>query len=151
MDDLTYKYPYFPFEWPFIKNYNLQVIWINKYKIYVPPQNWCQAFCVNSVKYWSSFTINLVLILSLLLNPLPNNLEFWQPLIRHLFNLFPNKLWFLPVCSTSLLKTLREKEKLFVTSNFSFSSSVFYSFGALSAIFINFEIVVCKLFQFGRV
>ena len=30
------------------------------------------------------------------------------------------------VCSTSLLKTLREKEKLLVTSNFSFSHSVFY-------------------------
>ena len=38
-----------------------------------------------------------------------------------------------------------------VTSNFSFSHSVFYPFGELSAIFIKFEIVVCKLFQFGRV
>ena len=34
-----------------------------------------------------------------------------------------------------LLKTLWEKEKLLVTSNFSFSRSVFYSFGELSAIF----------------
>ena len=42
------------------------------------------------------------------------------------FNLFPNKPWFLRVCSTVLLKTLWEKEKLFVTSNFSFSQSVFY-------------------------
>ena len=42
------------------------------------------------------------------------------------FNPFPNKPWFLPVCSTSLLKTLRKKEKLLVTSNFSFSHSVFY-------------------------
>ena len=48
------------------------------------------------------------------------------------------------------LKTLWEKEKLLVTSNFSFSLSVFYPFGKLSAIFINFEIVPCKLFQFGR-
>ena len=64
---------------------------------------------------------------------------------------FPNKPWFLHVCSTSLLKTLWEKEKLLVTSNFSFSHSVFYLFGKLSAIFIEFEIVVCKLFQFGRV
>ena len=53
--------------------------------------------------------------------------------------------------AVSLLKTLWVKEKLLVTSNFSFSSSVFYSFGKLSAIFIKFEIVVCKLFQFGRV
>ena len=39
-------------------------------------------------------------------------------------NRFPNKPWFLRVCSTSLLKTLGEKEKLLVTSNFSFSHSV---------------------------
>ena len=44
--------------------------------------------------------------------------------------------------STSLLKTLWEKEKLLATSNFSFSHSVFYPFGKLSAIFINFKIVV---------
>ena len=66
-------------------------------------------------------------------------------------NPFPNKPWFLRVCSTSLLKTLREKEKLLVTSNFSFSHSVFYPFRKLSAIFFKSKIVVCKLFQFGRV
>ena len=43
-------------------------------------------------------------------------------------NAFPNKPWFLGVCSTDLLKTLWEKEKLLVTSNFSFSHSVFYLF-----------------------
>ena len=66
-------------------------------------------------------------------------------------NPFPNKPWFLLVCRTSLLKTLWEKEKWLVMSRFSFSHSVFYLFGELSAIFIKFEIVVCKLFQFGRV
>ena len=66
-------------------------------------------------------------------------------------NPFPNKPCFLCVCSTSLLKTLWEKEKLLITSNFSFSHSVFYSFGELCAIFIEFEIVVCKLLKFGRV
>ena len=40
-------------------------------------------------------------------------------------NPFPNKPWFLRVCSTRLLKTLWEKEKLLLTSNFSFSHSVF--------------------------
>ena len=44
-------------------------------------------------------------------------------------NPFPNKPWFLRVCSTSLLKTLREKEKSLVTSNSSFSHSVFYPLG----------------------
>ena len=61
------------------------------------------------------------------------------------FNPFPNKPWFIHVCSTSLLKALREKEK------FSFPPSVFYHLGELSAILIKFEIVVCKIFQFGRV
>ena len=69
----------------------------------------------------------------------------------HLLNLFPNKPWFLCVCSTSLLKALREKEKLLVTSNFSFSHSVFYPFTELSAMLIKFKIVVCKPFQFGKV
>ena len=42
------------------------------------------------------------------------------------------------------------KEKLLITSNFSFSHSVFDLFGEISAIFMELEIVVCKLFQFGR-
>ena len=62
------------------------------------------------------------------------------------FNLFPNKPWFLRVCKTSLWETLWEKEKLLETSNFSFSHSVLHPFGELSAIFIVFKIVVCKLF-----
>ena len=68
------------------------------------------------------------------------------------FNPFPNKPWFLRDCSTSLLKTLWEKEKLLVTSNFSFSHSVFYTFGELSGVFNKLKIViVCKPFEFGRV
>ena len=35
-------------------------------------------------------------------------------------------------------------------SNFSISQHVFYLFGELSAIFIEFEIVICKPCQFGR-
>ena len=53
----------------------------------------------------------------------------------------PHKPWFLRVCITSLLSL--------VTSNFSFSHSVFYPFGEHSIIFIKFEIVVYRLFQFG--
>ena len=64
---------------------------------------------------------------------------------------FPNKPLFLHVCITSLLKTLWEKEKLLVMSNFSFSHNVFCPFEKHSAIFIKFEFVVCKLFQFGPV
>ena len=46
--------------------------------------------------------------------------------LKNFLNPFPNKPWFLRVCSTSLLRTLWKKEKLLVTSNFSFSHSVFY-------------------------
>ena len=66
-----------------------------------------------------------------------------------LLNPIPNKPWFLRVCHRSLLKTPWEKEKLLVTSNFTFSNSVFYLFEELSAIFNKGETVVCKLFQFG--
>ena len=53
--------------------------------------------------------------------------------------------------SAVFLKTLIQKKKLLVTSNFCFSHSVFYYFGEFSSIFVKSEIVVCKLFQFGRV
>ena len=59
---------------------------------------------------------------------------------------FPNKPLFLRVCSTSLLKTLWEKKKLLVTSNFSFSRSVFYPFRELFANSIKFEIVSLNIF-----
>ena len=75
-----------------------------------------------------------------------NSLKFCDLLIGLiLFKPFPNKPWFLRVCSTSLLKSLLEKEKLLVTSNFTLFHSVYYSFGKLCAIFIKFEFVVCKL------
>ena len=70
---------------------------------------------------------------------------------KHDLNPFPSKPWFLGVCSTSLFKTQWEMEKLLATRNFSFSQCVFYPFGELSAIFNEFEVVVCKLFQFGKV
>ena len=50
---------------------------------------------------------------------------FQKPFLPRVFNPFTNKPWFLGVCSTSFLKTLREKEKLLVTSNFSFSTLFF--------------------------
>ena len=75
----------------------------------------------------------------------------FPPIFSTLLNPLPNEPWFSCVCSISLLKTLWEKEKLLVTSNFSFSHSVLHSFRGLSAIFLEFKFVVCKLFQFGRV
>ena len=80
-----------------------------------------------------------------------NFLLFQQWFLAFIDTLTPSqkKPWFLCVCTTTLLKTPWEKEKLLVTSNFSFSHCVFYPFGEVSTIFITFEIVVCKLFQFG--
>ena len=46
------------------------------------------------------------------------------------------------------LKTMWEKEKLLVRAISPFPTMFFYSFGGVSAIFIETEIVVCKLFQF---
>ena len=50
---------------------------------------------------------------------------------------------------------MRQKEKLLVTSNvtsnLSFTHSVFYPFRELLAIFIKLKIIVCKLFQFERI
>ena len=62
-------------------------------------------------------------------------------------NPFPNKPWFLCVCGTFLSKTLWEKEKLLVI----FPQCFLAPFRELSVIFIKFEIVVCKLFQLGRI
>ena len=52
-------------------------------------------------------------------------LDVWER-VNLIHNPFPNKPWFLRVCSTSLLKTPWEKEKMLVTSNLSSSHSVFY-------------------------
>ena len=72
--------------------------------------------------------------------------EFWT-VSKWSISPFPNKPWFFTIYNISLLKTMREKEKLLITSNFSSSHSVFYRSGELSAIFIKSKIVVCKLFQ----
>ena len=52
---------------------------------------------------------------------------------------FPNKPLFLNVCSTSLMKTLREKEKLLVTCSSSFTHNIFYWFEDFSSVSIKFE------------
>ena len=48
----------------------------------------------------------------------------------------------------SLENTVGKGEILLITSNFSYSQNVFYVSGELSPIFIKFEIVNFKLFQF---
>ena len=81
-----------------------------------------------------------------------NALNLYKAKILSSVNPFSNKPRFLRVFSTCLLKTLREKEKLLLTCNFSFSHSVFYPFfGNFCAIFIKYEFVLCQPFLFGRV
>ena len=81
----------------------------------------------------------------------------WQPgtffhgLCVYILNPFPNKPWFLRVCSSRLLKTLWEKEKLLGTNNFSFSHSVWYLFEELSAIFIRLKLLSANSLSFGKV
>ena len=70
---------------------------------------------------------------------------------RHLKNLSHTILTFNDLGKRSLLKTLCEKEKILVTSIFSFSHNVFYpckdKFQFLSHIYF----VICKCFQFEQV
>ena len=56
------------------------------------------------------------------------------------FNPSPNKPWFLCVCSRNVLKTLWEKEKLLVLSNFSFFHSVFYRSKNFLSFSLNFKL-----------
>ena len=91
------------------------------------------------------------LMLTLAVSVVTSSNKGLNSVVFSLIDPFPNKPLFLRVCSVSLLKTLREKEKLLVASNFSFSHSVCYPSQKLSAIFIKSEIVVCKFFQIGRV
>ena len=63
-----------------------------------------------------------------------------------LLNPFPDRPWFLHVCRINLSKTLWKKEKLLVTSNFSFSHSVFYPFREVSAIFIKLRMLSANSF-----
>ena len=52
----------------------------------------------------------------------------YQSFTINLFNPFPSKPLSLRVCSACLLKTLWEKEKLLIKSNFAISHSVLYAF-----------------------
>ena len=65
------------------------------------------------------------------------------------FQPFPKQAFVFTCLQYKSFENTLGKEKWVVTSNFSFFRSVFYSFRELSAIQI--EIVVYKLFQFGRV
>ena len=67
-------------------------------------------------------------------------------------NPFPNRPWLLRGClQLTSFENTAGKGEIARNEQFSFSRSVFYPSGELFAIFIQFEIVVCKLFQLRRV
>ena len=78
----------------------------------------------------------------------PLTIQEFEPFSRNsgLFTLSQTSPCFY-VSAIQVLKTLWEKEKLLSTSNFSFSQSVLYPFGEVSAIFSKSEIVICKHFE----
>ena len=92
------------------------------------------SFFLHLLLYWlliciikdESFKGSLVLVTCLYLNHFDVHGIIVYTCIG--VNPFANKPWFLRVCFTRLLKTLCKKEKLLVTSNFSFSLSIFYPF-----------------------
>ena len=103
------------------------------------------------------FSIPISSVSSILFLVEPKRTGYWTCLYKtfkthfYLLTLSQTSPGFYVSAVQSLLKTLWEKEKLLLTSNFSFFHSVFYPFGELSASFIEFEIAVCNLCQFGRV
>ena len=63
-------------------------------------------------------------------------------------NSFSSKRWFLRIYHASLLKTLWEKEKLLVMSNFSFFHCVFYPFGGFQPFSSNMKLSHGNSFSF---
>ena len=75
----------------------------------------------------------------------------WSGIEQCRFNPFPNKPWFLLVYNYKSFDNTVGKGEIARHEQFLIFRSVFYPFGELSAVFIKFEIVVCKPFLFGRV
>ena len=74
---------------------------------------------------------------------------FWKKKWLKEKNAFPNGPWCIPVCSASLLKTLWEKEKLLVTSNFSLSSVFSTRWDNCLPFSSSLKFFVYKFFHFG--
>ena len=67
------------------------------------------------------------------------------------YNSFPNNRCFLRPWDGRLLKTLWEKEKMMVTSIFSFSHNAFYPIKDKSYSLHHIYFAVCTCFQIGQV
>ena len=69
--------------------------------------------------------------------------------VQNMVNFYQTSAGFYMSTVQVFRKHCGKKEKLLTKSNFFFTHSVFYPLGELSAIFIRFKIVVCKVFEFG--
>ena len=119
---------------------------INPWKEYWPCWGLCKELIPHVVLFYGPkvfITAFIVLIFKFLL-------DLGNTFLPHLTFSHKSPGYYLSTIQV-FLKALREKEKLLLQSNFSFSLSIYYPFEELSAIFIKFEIDVHKLFQFGRV
>ena len=74
------------------------------------PADWWVRDCARDCKILQGTVLHIILL----------EIRLSQFLAKGVYSL-PNKPWFLHVCSICLLKTRWEKEKLLITSNFSFS------------------------------
>ena len=72
--------------------------------------------------------------------------ELTPKLSRRMLNCGKKTLFFLK----AYFLTHQRNIALLIVSNFSFFYSIFYLLGEFYAIFIKFEIVICKLFQFWK-
>ena len=137
-------------EHPFFSRFNAEkgLHVIHACVVYTPfyGKPWFLHVCSTSLlkALWEKEKMMVTSILSISHHVLKN-------LHSHCCKPFPKHALVLRVCSTDFLKTPWEKEKLLVMIDFSFSHSVFYPFWKPSSIFIQFEIVICKLFQFWSV
>ena len=89
------------------------------------------AIFADNTGYKTIFNLNFSTLNILCFKQMFNLKIIFSPLIYQRVasdNPFPHNNTFCRPWETSRLKTLREKEKLLVTSNFSFSHSVFYPF-----------------------
>ena len=92
--------------------------------IFFPIFSFFELSFINLKPLYSQFILREIIVTSLLRTLTEESTNNFKMDI----NPFPNKPWFSCVCSASLLKTLWEKEKLLMTSNFSFTHCVFYPF-----------------------
>ena len=114
-----------------------EVLRILKNKSFEKPEDGRSTKCHQLILSPFSTMISALLLIEIIISVIhvfsllsanASNLVQSKSVIRKRVNPFQKKPFSLWFCSTNLLKTLCEKEKLLVTGDFSFPHSVFYPF-----------------------